>query len=347
MNSITTNPCTNITAASATINATVVEKDSAIVAYAFLIKYGVTGDPTAVDFDEIVDYTIGTDLPIGDHNFDFINLLPDENYRVRFAITVDGVNFIYSDTVQLKTSSTSFTGTVKIEGVSWTGKIITVGTDKDYANLRDALLAGEQRTIANGIVIIVYESNSMIFSGAENPLEASYDNIYYIVGSSIDVMVEFNKIIKFANKLYLESISFDALNGRDSGLFNSGEDENTAIVKINKVRLKVSGEYTFSFGFYTTYEHPFLQMTNVFLESSGFSLESMNVIYADNMYLDKVSYDVWGYPDAYILGDFALLDIAAEPTDGYGYEYGTAGALIEVTEASEPPSAFIPPPMIF
>jgi hypothetical protein len=350
MNSITTNPCTNISAFLATLNATLNTKDHALYSYGFVWMEGTSGDPRYGE-SGVLSGGYYTDLGEQESYFFRPRLKENTAYRVA-ALAVDGTTFefFYGDTIDLVTPEfvhTPFTGTVKIEDVTWEGLVVTVGEGKEFPSLLEAT------EYVNSLEVpCVY----IIYSDFENVDDSYFRNDAYVVGVGAPVITlkgdTFGRsgfeLLQDLTKFYVDNIYIVV----DSSLaWNRRlvEDWNGGLIKFNKVQLEVLNDGLSGSDLVESCSTPTLDMQNVTLNchfTDEVPSKHINIPAGANesSVLSKIAYNE---PWTAVGLDVISVDRAVIGTDGYGYDYGTAGALIEVTEASEPPSTFIPSPMIF
>lgn len=334
MNSVTTNSCTNVSAFLATLNATLNTKDHALYSYGFVWMEGTSGDPRYGELGVLSD---GYYTDLGERESYFFRPRLKENtaYRVA-ALAVDGTTFelYYGETIDLVTpefAPTPFTGTVKIESVTWEGLVVTIGDGKEFPSLYEAT----EYINALGVpcVYIVYSD----FDSVEDSY-FRYDSYVVGIGSpEITIQSGFNgrsgfETLENLTKFYMDNISIVV----DSSIYWSRrliEDWNGGLMKFNKVYLEIQN----SGGEADLLESccsPTLGMQNVTLNIANIysgSDHHINIPAGVNTasVLNEIAYnEPWTAAGL----DGISVDKAVIETGGYGYSHGTANALIEVTE---------------
>lgn len=334
MNSVTTNSCTSISAYLATLNATLNTKDHDLYAYGFVYLEGTSGDPRYGE-SGVTAVTVPSDINIGTPYSSQVRLKPSTAYRVA-AAAVDGTTseIFYGETIDLVTPAfvpVTFPGTIAIEGVPWAGLIKTIGSGKEFPSFYEAT----EYVNALGVpcVYVVYDDFDLV--------EDSYfRNDAYIVGVGSPVVTiksDFNgrsgiETLENLTKFYMDNLSIVV----DSSISWSRrliEDWNGGLMKINKVYLEIQN----SGGGADLLESccsPTLDMQNVTLNITNIysgSDHHINIPAGVNAasVLTKIAHNE---PWQAVGLDGISVDKAVIGTGGYGYEYGTANALIEVTE---------------
>jgi uncharacterized repeat protein (TIGR02543 family) len=215
-------------------------------------------------------------------------------------------------------------GPIYVDGVLWTGNVLTVGVGKDVETFRDAL---DQVNNLDKVptVLIIYGTVRGDYGYFENnyPLyiRGIEDDASIIIGSSPEQFLQ-------QATLYLDNVSFSSPGFTEN---EGGIRVTTGSLKTNKAKIKVNGEdfpqHTCPIYSNTTFTEISLSYTD--LEKTfpgGWHLNVNSESDKDKIYLDKVGYDYTWTGDT----GFALEDTEPIGTSGYGYSAGTAGELISV-----------------
>jgi hypothetical protein len=160
-NVITTQAPTNIGKFGFTFNGTLVSKDNALSEYGFCWMKG-TGTPVydANTQKVLSDLAVGAYIKNTTETTPMYGCMPGITYSVR-AFGKDSVTeeIFYGDTVTFATLSSTFSGTITVEGAPYTGGYFTLGTGKDLTTWTQSYYAivygGSFETEC---VVLVYES---------------------------------------------------------------------------------------------------------------------------------------------------------------------------------------------
>lgn len=215
-------------------------------------------------------------------------------------------------------STQPFTGAVYIQGNRWTGKIVTVGSEKDYPTL-DASIAANP----NNCVHLIYENQGEVTN-----------NIYgehYFVGVGSNITIHSNGLFgpdNHATKVFWENLIISTPGGQAININGNTE------LRLHNVKL-IGDCVTFTVAWDNSTD--FVVFTNVTFERRDWTLANFiegvtidrSKITIEKCYID----DSWTEYGAFT-GSFATYDVVATPTSGYGYGEGTPGVLISVLESS-------------
>lgn len=332
-NTLITNPCSNISAFVATLNATLNTKDHALYFYGFVWMEGVSGDPRYGE-SGVSSGRYYTDLEAGTSYSYQLRLKANTTYRVA-ALAVDGTTFefFYGETVDLVTPEfvhTPFTGIVKIEGVPWTGEIVTIGEGKEFPSLYEATEWVNAQ--AAPCVFIIYGD----FDSVEDSY-FRYDSYVVGIGSpEIAIKSGFNgrsgfETLENLTKFYIDNLSI-VVDNSISWSRRLIEDWVGGAMKFNKVYLEIQNSGGGA-DLLESCAEPTLNMQNITLNISNIVAEADHHINipssaAAESSLSKIAYNMpWTQHGL----DGVSVDNAVIGTNGYGYEYGTAGALIQIS----------------
>ncbi|MCE5212112.1 MAG: hypothetical protein LLG40_11205 [Deltaproteobacteria bacterium] len=332
MNEVNTNPITDLSAYVATLNGVVASKDHALYAYGFVYLEGNSGDPrygesgvTVVPFMSDIDTDVSYSYKV--------RLKQNTAYRAA-ALAVDGttMEFFYGETIDLVTPAfipVTFPGTVAIEGVPWTGLIKTIGNGKEFPSFYEA--AEYVNALEVPCAYVVYDDFDLV--------EGSYfrQDAYIIgVGSPVvTIKSGFSgrsgmETLEDLTKFYMDNIAIVV----DSSISWSRrliEDWNGGVIKFNKVKLEIQNSGGGA-DLFESCETPTLHMQNVTLnivnihEDDDHHANVPSGVESESV-VSKVAYNSpWKQHGL----DGVSVDNAVIGSDGYGYEYGTAGALIQI-----------------
>jgi len=326
MNQVTTKMPTNITATKATLNATIDNTDNDLVIYGFVYKEGTSGDPRVTDEGIQTQSNFGNPN-VGDYSFSVATLKSNTTYRVVAAIGYldPGIVFAYGETIQINTTEL-VVPEVKIEGIPWDGLILPIGADKEFPDFSSAVTYANSQN--EPTVMLIYDNE-----WCSTHVCHDISKRFYIRG--IDNGLKLN-----INSPLFRSMSDDPVEG---GGFIDNLDLETSggwrtfeffggIIRCNKIRIKSTYDGDVLSSLIESCGVKTLQLTNVTLDTNKNHVDMLGAIESGS-YFDKVAYNapwVGNLPEN--------PDMAVIGTTGYGYEYGTAGLLIEVAETPAPPS---------
>ena len=215
---------------------------------------------------------------------------------------------------------------IYVDGVLWTGNVLTVGVGKDVADFETAL---DQVNNVDQVPTVL-----LIFGTVRaDRLSGNFSNNYplYIRGIDDDASIIIGSTttqeFQQGATIYLDNVSFSSpgLDATEGGIRVT-----TGSLKTNKAKIKVNGELLrntcpiYSNTFFTEISLSYTDLEKTF--PGGWHLNVNSESDKDKIYLDKVGYDYTWTGDT----GFALEDTEPIGTSGYGYSAGTAGELISV-----------------
>ena len=350
MTTVITNPVTNISGLDATLNMSISDKSGDLYFYGFWVaktieELFVAGQIIGV-YDNPAEGNHSLNVTDGSIFTEFACLTPNTDYYVA-AFVHDGANYIIGNTVSFNSGDhvSTYTGAVKIESVEWTGLIITVGEGKDLSDISGWI----ERLDLEGLsaVFLIY-SNLTINEGISNSLG---NTAYYLrgVGSAVTLTknpVRDDGVTIFGTgtssdkitKIYLDNFVVDLGDVEDaSKVFEFSADD--CELKTNKVLFNVNCSEAYpDWEFYQCCCTCLIGFNHTTINSVNTNLVHFNMNNAfgtkAGSYITKLAYnEPWS---AVINEENCTIDKAVIGTEGYGYEAGVAGALIEIVETPPP-----------
>lgn len=348
MTTVITNPVTNISAFDATLNAEITVKDGDLYFFGFLVAKTPEGFATGMVIGEAGNPAEGNysfDVTDGSIFTEYACLAPDTDYYV-MPFAHDGAEYIFGEVVSFHSSAhvSTYTGAVKIESVEWPGLIITIGEGKDLPDINNWI----ERLGSQGLsaVFLIYDNLTISKKFTNNSTESV---AYYLrgVGESVTLTKDGSDGVSFfgssgsndiVTKIYLDNLIVDlgdVVSNVRAFEFSSDDSE----LKTNKVLFNVNcfEDYP-DWEFYQCCCTCLIGFNRTTINSLNTNLIHFNMNNAfgtrEGSYITKLAYnEPWS---ALINEENCTIDKAVIGTEGYGYEAGVAGALIELVETPPP-----------